>query len=99
MARGVELVVYGAGDRGGSGGGEEVEPGVCERDDGDMNTVLKHESAFGSCGRVRSVDGAAAVGYGNVRVVVRGEDDEAGWGGRQFFGVVDVGDGCVGGEE
>lgn len=42
-AESVHVVVYFAGGVCGGSGGEEVEPGVCEADDGGGDVVLAHE--------------------------------------------------------
>ena len=97
--RGFEVIVYGLRDRGGGVGGEEVDPGVGERDYTDGDAVFEHEGALGGEGGVGGVDWAAAMGEGGGWVVVGGEDDEAGWGGGWVWWGVDVRDGCAGGEE
>lgn len=89
----------------GVGGGEEVEPGVGEGEDGVRDGVAGHEGEDAGEGGVGGGEGAAEqVGRG-VWVGawgVGGEDDEAGMGGwvaRGGWGVVEEGWGGAGREE
>ncbi|KAL9103267.1 MAG: hypothetical protein Q9187_009027, partial [Circinaria calcarea] len=74
----------------GSGGREEVEPGVRDGDDGGGNGVSFHEGEFAVDGGVGGVNGAAAAGGRKGLVIVGGEDDEPRRGGRRR--VMDVGE-------
>ena len=97
VAGGVDAVVDGEGCRGGCGGGEEVEPGVGEGDDGDGDRVGAHELAFDGEVGIGGVDGAAAVLVVFVWIVVGGEDNQSGVCTGCWF--VDVGNGLAGREQ
>ena len=80
-AEGVHFVVDHAGGGGGFVCGEELQPGVCEGDDGRGDAVRAHEGEFAGEGGVGLVEGAAVEVGGEVRGRVGGEDYEAWVGG------------------
>ncbi len=75
----VEVVVDLAGCRRGGGRGEEVEPGVCEGDDGAGYPVGLHEGQLGVEGGVARVYGPTTAVEGFGGVIVGGEDDKTRW--------------------
>jgi len=90
----VDLVVDARGGVAGGVGWQPVEPGVCERDDGDVDAVLVHELELLADVVVFGPDGPPARRAGRV---FGGEDDEALLrGGREG---ADVGDAGAGFEE